>query len=139
MWITIFLLLIFSIAQYLNIAHPKEPQLTRVDIANQQDHKNKMIVDNHALIELQGVWEDALWEESKRNMARVEDVDIRLFYEYKPDFPKNIEQYKIWFSMNGSTEIINPIENTYVKLEGETAKKVQNILLNKTVEKTATP
>jgi hypothetical protein len=139
MWITLIMLLIFSIIQYRNIAHPKEPQLTRVDIANQQERENKMIVDNHALIELQGVWEEVLWEQSKRNMTRVEDVDIQLFYEYRPDFPKNIEHYKIWFSLNGSTEIINPIEHTYVKLEGESASKVKNILLNKTVEKTASP
>ncbi|MGP7817717.1 hypothetical protein [Niallia sp. 01092] len=136
MWITIFLLLIFSIIQYRDIAHPKEPQLTRVDIANQQDEGNKMIVDDHTLTELQHVWDNALWEQSKRNMSRVEDVDIQLFYEYRSDFPKSIEQYKIWFSVNGSTEIINPIDHTYVKLEGEKAKKVKNILLNKTVEKT---
>ncbi|WP_445506531.1 hypothetical protein [Niallia sp. 03190] len=136
MWITIFLLLIFSIIQYRDIAHPKEPQLTRVDIANQQDEGNKMIVDDHTLTELQHVWDNALWEQSKRNMPRVEDVDIQLFYEYRSDFPKCIEQYKIWFSVNGSTEIINPIDHTYVKLVGEKAKKVKNILLNKTVEKT---
>ncbi|MFT8321923.1 MAG: hypothetical protein ABF649_13540 [Bacillus sp. (in: firmicutes)] len=139
MWITIFLLLLFSIGQYRNITHPKEPRLTRVDIANQTDLENKMIVDDNALIELQKVWENVLWEQSKRNMARVEDVDIQLFYEYKTDFPENIENYKIWFSVNGSTEIINPIEHTYVKLDGEKAKKLKNILLHKTVKKTATP
>lgn len=138
-WFTIVLITFVAIILYRDIFHSKSPELTRVDINQLEKKEVMMLLDEKLLDEVKTTWDEAEWTQIKVEMNRMEDVDLRLFYDYGPDIPEEVDHYKVWFSSNESLEIVNDVNLMYSKIEGKKATRLKYLIISDQVDKVLAP
>lgn len=109
-------------------------ELTRVDVSrlNHDGKYEDVIITDHESIEiLKTAFANVKWDpNSIPSMARIEDVQATLFFEFDKNMPERLYEYKIWFNDDGSATIISNNEKEGLgKLDKDNVSLLKTVLI----------
>ncbi|RZT23498.1 intein [Fictibacillus sp. BK138] len=106
-----------------------EKKLVRVDYQISENHSGEHIITDEDRIQtIASIFEKVKWENVKVEMSRKEDMQLTFFYQYDPNEPERLEEYKIWFNKDMDTEIVDPNKHRYGKLDEADAVKLREAI-----------
>ena len=96
-----------------------------------------MVFDQEELDDIQGYLSETKWEPNvKPELARQEDLVLRLFIELEKNMPERIYEYRIWYGQDQSMRILSNIETEgYGRLNAEFGKPFKELLQTITSDK----
>lgn len=107
-------------------------KLIRVDYQIGEDHSGEhMITEEDRVQTIASIFRQVKWDNAKVQMDRKEDMMLTFFYQYNPNEPERLEEYKIWFNKDRVTEIVDPNKNRYGKLDEADAEKLREVIIKK--------
>jgi hypothetical protein len=87
-----------------------------------------MITEEERVQTIVSIFREVKWENAKVQMSRKEDMVLTFFYQYNPNEPERLEDYKIWFNKDMVTEIVDHNKNRYGKLDESNAVKLREAI-----------
>jgi uncharacterized protein YcfL len=106
-----------------------EKRLVRVDYQISENHSGvHMITDKDRVQTIASIFAKVKWENVKVEMSRREDMLLTFFYQYDPNDPERLEDYKIWFNNGRVTEIVDLDKNRFGKLDEADAVKLRETI-----------
>lgn len=89
-----------------------------------------MVFDQEELDDIQGYLSETKWQPNvEAEMARKEDVVLRLFIELEKNLPERINTYRIWYEQDQSITILSNVETEgYGRLNAEFGKPFKELL-----------
>ncbi|WP_225223840.1 DUF4362 domain-containing protein [Solibacillus merdavium] len=89
-----------------------------------------MVFDQEELDDIQGYLSETKWQPNvEAEMARKEDVVLRLFIELEKNLPERINTYRIWYEQDQSMTILSNVETEgYGRLNAEFGKPFKELL-----------
>lgn len=104
-------------------------KLVRIDFQKGENlSEENMIIEQAQLNTIETIFRHVKWEDAKVQMVRKEDMKLTFFYQYNPNEPERLEEYKVWFNKDMVIEIVDPNENRYGKLDEPDALKLTEAL-----------
>ncbi len=106
-----------------------EKKLVRVDYQISENHSGEhMITDEDRVQTIASIFGKVKWKNVKVEMSRKEDMQLTFFYQYDPNEPERLEEYKIWFNNGRVTEIVDLDKNRFGKLDEADAVKLRETI-----------
>ena len=107
-------------------------KLVRVDYQIGENHTGEhMITEEERVQTIASIFKKVKWENAKVEMSRKEDMLLTFFYQYNPNEPERLEEYKIWFNKGREAEIVDPNKHRYGKLDEKDAVKLRETITKK--------
>lgn len=104
-------------------------KLVRVDYQIGENHSGEhMITEEERVQTIGSIFGEVKWENAKVEMSRKEDMMLTFFYQYNPNEPERLEEYKVWINKDMITEIVDLNKNRYGKLDGSDAVKLRETI-----------